>query len=367
MSERHIPLCSTKGCPHPSDPDWHRCFIDGCNKQEGDHQHFPKKSLAGKGAKIVAFLCRNHHEKITLHQWREGVYTHPDGSKRYYVQNQKGEEQCERVIEAAPEQASSPQEQVGDSSRLKHMLAQPLGAPIELTDEEAEEIVRLAAGSRPDLTPGKEYVEDVRSDEPREGLPAVTAVTDSAKASIKGRQALEPSRTSLPAVKEEALPVAWEALSDEELAAIYADADKNQKDAFLTKCHAIHTYRERHVQQWGESWTDQAYELFDGAPSRRTLGAYANIWGICDTSGPNLEHIGPLTDSRALMQNIGRRKPEDGKVALEAAVAHLAEFGEPPTVAALQHRLGEEREKPVDVCPKYGDKHRFFCACGKER
>lgn len=52
---------------------------------------------------------------------------------------------------------------VWDSSRLRDLLAQPLGAPVELTDEEAEEIVRLAAGRRPDLTPGKDYVEDVRT------------------------------------------------------------------------------------------------------------------------------------------------------------------------------------------------------------
>jgi len=97
---RRVPLCSVPGCPHPSDPDWHRCFV--CGKPEGDHQHFPKKSLAGKGAKIVAFLCRHHHELITLNRWREGVYTHPDGSVRYYVQNEKGEEQCERIIEPAP-------------------------------------------------------------------------------------------------------------------------------------------------------------------------------------------------------------------------------------------------------------------------
>jgi len=97
---RRVPLCSVPGCPHPSDPDWHRCFV--CGKPEGDHQHFPKKSLAGKGAKIVAFLCRKHHELITLNRWREGVYTHPDGSVRYYVQNEKGEEQCERIIEEAP-------------------------------------------------------------------------------------------------------------------------------------------------------------------------------------------------------------------------------------------------------------------------
>jgi len=58
---------------------------------------------------------------------------------------------------------ASPVTTVWDSPRLRNLLAQPLGAPVELTDEEAEEIVRLAAGRRPDLTPGKDYVEDVRT------------------------------------------------------------------------------------------------------------------------------------------------------------------------------------------------------------
>lgn len=96
-----VPLCTVPGCPAPNDPEWHRCFV--CGKSEGDHQHFPKKSLAGKGAKIVAFLCRYHHDKIDKHQWREGVYEHPDGSVHYYVQNEKGESKCDRVIEAAPQ------------------------------------------------------------------------------------------------------------------------------------------------------------------------------------------------------------------------------------------------------------------------
>jgi len=52
---------------------------------------------------------------------------------------------------------------IWDSSRLRDLLAAPLGAPVELTDEEAEEIVRLAAGRRPDLTPGREYVAYVRT------------------------------------------------------------------------------------------------------------------------------------------------------------------------------------------------------------
>jgi len=52
---------------------------------------------------------------------------------------------------------------VWDSPRLQHLLAQPLGSPVDLTDEEAEEIVRLAAGRRPDLRPGRDYVRYIRT------------------------------------------------------------------------------------------------------------------------------------------------------------------------------------------------------------
>jgi hypothetical protein len=100
VTTRHVPLCSVDGCPHPDSDEWHRCFV--CGKQAVQHQHFPKKSLAGKGAKIVAALCQYHHDKIDKHEWREGVYRHGDGSLRYYVQNLRGEQQCERIIEAAP-------------------------------------------------------------------------------------------------------------------------------------------------------------------------------------------------------------------------------------------------------------------------
>jgi hypothetical protein len=38
----------------------------------------------------------------------------------------------------------------------------PIGSPIELTLEEADEVVRLAAGRRPDLLAGKDYEREVR-------------------------------------------------------------------------------------------------------------------------------------------------------------------------------------------------------------
>jgi hypothetical protein len=43
------------------------------------------------------------------------------------------------------------------------MLEEPLGAPVSLTDEEADAIAKEAFGKRPDLPPGEEYVRQVRN------------------------------------------------------------------------------------------------------------------------------------------------------------------------------------------------------------
>jgi hypothetical protein len=51
---------------------------------------------------------------------------------------------------------------VWDSPKLRKLLAEPVGAPVELTMEEADEIVRLAFGRRHDLPTGKEMVKEVR-------------------------------------------------------------------------------------------------------------------------------------------------------------------------------------------------------------
>ena len=51
---------------------------------------------------------------------------------------------------------------IWDTSKLQRLVRDPIGAPIELTREEAEEIVKLAFGRRPDLPPGKQVVEEVR-------------------------------------------------------------------------------------------------------------------------------------------------------------------------------------------------------------
>jgi hypothetical protein len=154
-------------------------------------------------------------------------------------------------------------------------------------------------------------------------------------------------------------------MTDEELATLYAQADQLQADAFVRKCHIVAVYRQRHEQHWGESWVEQAYELFEGHPSRRTLQAYANLGEMFDQPDTSLDHIGKLADSASLMRYIGRKSLDDGKVALAAAVDYVAEYGEAPSQAALAHKLGEEQESkaacahefaPVLTCTKCGQR-----------
>lgn len=51
---------------------------------------------------------------------------------------------------------------IWDTPKLKSLLNEPLGTAISLTMEEADEIVQLAAGRRPDLPAGKEFTREVR-------------------------------------------------------------------------------------------------------------------------------------------------------------------------------------------------------------
>jgi ABC-type uncharacterized transport system substrate-binding protein len=60
------------------------------------------------------------------------------------------------------------------------------------------------------------------------------------------------------------------------------------------------------------------------------------------------EGLASLTDSSSLMQMIGRKAPEEGVKLLEAAVAHVAEYAEPPKIGTL---LSDGKPKLVYTCP----------------
>ena len=140
----------------------------------------------------------------------------------------------------------------------------------------------------------------------------------------------------------------WADVSDETLQQLYEEGEHRQHEGYLLKCKAIWTFRERHIQAWGESWTEQAIERF--GCSRRYAYSYANLWQIYVTSDTYLrEGMAALTDSRSLMQTIGRATVEEGARLLESAVAHVAEYAQPPSVKALVGAEPPVRER--HACP----------------
>lgn len=51
---------------------------------------------------------------------------------------------------------------IWDTPKLQRLVRDEIGDAIEITREEAEEIIKLAFGSRPDLPPGEQFVGEVR-------------------------------------------------------------------------------------------------------------------------------------------------------------------------------------------------------------
>lgn len=91
-----VPLCELPYCPAPTDPDWHRCLV--CQSPQIDHDH-----VLGRGKKLtndprwIVPLCREHHEKVTKHEWTRGVIGGPNDNAllchepRFYILDERGE------------------------------------------------------------------------------------------------------------------------------------------------------------------------------------------------------------------------------------------------------------------------------------
>jgi len=67
-----------------------------------------------------------------------------------------------RVRDLKPNVKVTDASQIWEVPAVREMLAQPFGAPVKLTREQAIEIVKGSFGSRPDLPEGRDYVRDVR-------------------------------------------------------------------------------------------------------------------------------------------------------------------------------------------------------------
>ena len=67
-----------------------------------------------------------------------------------------------KIIENEEIEIGEKIENIWETQKLQRLVNEPVGSPIELTKEEADEVVRLAYGRRPDLLPGKELTEQIR-------------------------------------------------------------------------------------------------------------------------------------------------------------------------------------------------------------
>ena len=310
--------CTTKGCPWPRDEEIHIPWCRGIHECFGGatHQHYPKKGMGGNNpkSKIVAIICAGINDQIDNGPLGNMVLDIPGQDLVYRIFDYKNETMLYRILEsrdgAEPTNASG--------LELEQSSAPSQGA---------EGVASEGGDSHADLQSAVATL-------PREGQP------------------LSRPSPSAALTWDDWLTQDWSVLSDDELQAKYDAAEKMQGFAYLLRCKAVHAYRENHAQTWGESWTDQAIERF--GISRRTCEAHANIWQITVSSDAYIQ-IAPLTDSRSLMQYIGRQPVEKGAETMEAAIAHFAEYAEPPTVKALANEEQPERER--HSCPTCGYQH----------
>lgn len=150
---KRVPLCSEKECKHRSDPDWH---IPWCGHGlEGHHHHVKKRSQGGKGGDVV-FICLGCHRRIDENHWGNAVLNMPDGTRLYRVWDQKnktvfdrvigrwkGEEQCERIIEAAPESVQQNVQEIPIGVRHS--------APVRDVQENVLPTVKEPTAKKPDV------------------------------------------------------------------------------------------------------------------------------------------------------------------------------------------------------------------------
>lgn len=99
MTETSIALCTVEYCARPSDPDYHRCVLDG--GLEVEHHHVEGRvGTKRMKKKSVVCLCRRCHHWISTNQWHDLVI-HEGESQRpslYVVMDRHGKTIAERRL-----------------------------------------------------------------------------------------------------------------------------------------------------------------------------------------------------------------------------------------------------------------------------
>lgn len=109
---------------------------------------------------------QERNELLKREYGSELVFTEPnyygDVDDLYSIDTESASGRLVASLVKAQETIHKQESNVWNSDKLMKLLGEPLGSPISLTREEAKEIIRLAAGRRPDLPTGKEFVREVR-------------------------------------------------------------------------------------------------------------------------------------------------------------------------------------------------------------
>ena len=127
MSLTRIPACTTKGCPAPSDPDFHACW---CGRKEIEHHHVESRGMGGtKLKRNVVALCHKHHEAVTLHEYYD-IVTVLEGSVTYTYMDARGEVLHTRTLEAGSAAAEVSKRGAGRGLATSLQSTRAAGEPV---------------------------------------------------------------------------------------------------------------------------------------------------------------------------------------------------------------------------------------------
>ena len=137
---------------------------------------------------------------------------------------------------------------------------------------------------------------------------------------------------------QDALQADLTPLTDQQLADLFEEAERQQAGAYLLKCKVVATYRANHKQRCGASCIDLASAQF--ARGMRTVEAYANFWDLySELDTETKERLPDLGSNHSLLQFIGRQARSKRLMALLATLDYTDGTGELPSVAAVSQLL----------------------------
>lgn len=297
------PLCAVKGCPAPSDPDFH---VPICGHGlEGHHHHVVKRSQGGTEG-VQVFICPKCHDLADNKPgYGNAVIEEPNGRQTYRLWRIDGSETgktlIERVISPSMDRSDGAEARPGESDGLLI----PAGK-ILLKESDRREVMP----DDPSLL-SERHMPEVRTDG---GQPYALRV-------VEGR---EQGATYISLSDITHLPLLLESLrtrQEDELAALSQQAHSDATRAYLRHTAVVYTLRERYR---GQGWDEAAGKLLGYASStmrRDALFCERLLERLSEATPVEAELIAEVTDRQ--LRVVARAT--DFSRALDEAVAYRAE------------------------------------------